>query len=60
MNNADIRSTFPHKYALFNKDFEKPIYYNGELDGLSEWIATKGYPLVFSLNEEEFMKASKE
>lgn len=45
---------------MINKDIEKPVHYNGDIDGLSEFISNKGYPLVFSLNEEEFMKVESD
>ncbi|CAD8208859.1 unnamed protein product [Paramecium pentaurelia] len=60
VENNVLRQGHPHKYTLINKDIEKPLYYNGDVNGLSEFISTKGYPLVFSLNEEEFMKAENE
>ncbi|CAD8162095.1 unnamed protein product [Paramecium octaurelia] len=60
VENNELRQSYPHKYTLINKDIEKPIHYNGDITGLSEFISTKGYPLVFSLNEEEFMKAEND
>ncbi|CAD8213563.1 unnamed protein product [Paramecium octaurelia] len=60
VENAALSQNHPHKYTLINKDLEKPVHYDGELDGLSEFISTKGYPLVFSLNEEEFMKSEND
>ncbi|CAK68582.1 unnamed protein product (macronuclear) [Paramecium tetraurelia] len=60
VENNELRQNYPHKYTLINKDIEKPIHYNGDIDGLSEFISTKGYPLVFSLNEEEFMKVEND
>ncbi|CAD8209067.1 unnamed protein product [Paramecium pentaurelia] len=60
VENSQLQQGYPHKYTLINKDIEKPIHYNGDIDGLSEFISTKGYPLVFSLNEEEFMKVESD
>ncbi|CAD8126271.1 unnamed protein product [Paramecium sonneborni] len=60
IENDGLRYGYPYKYTLINKDIEKPLHYDGEINGLSEFISKKGYPLVFSLNEEEFMKAESD
>ncbi|CAK66152.1 unnamed protein product (macronuclear) [Paramecium tetraurelia] len=58
--NPELQQAHSSKYTLFHKALPAPINYNGEIDGLSEWISAHGYPEVFSLTEEEFLKAEKD
>lgn len=60
VENPELQQAHPSKYTLYHKELPEPLNYNGEINGLLEWILKNGYPEVITLTEEEFVKAERE
>ncbi|CAD8121482.1 unnamed protein product [Paramecium sonneborni] len=58
--NPELQQAHSSKYTLYHKELPQPINYDGDIDGLKEWILTNGFPKVFTFTEEEFLKAEKD
>ncbi|CAD8203530.1 unnamed protein product [Paramecium pentaurelia] len=58
--NPELQQAHTSKYTLYYKELPTPLNYDGEIDGLLEWISVNGFPKLFSFTEEEFLKAEKD
>ncbi|CAD8123194.1 unnamed protein product [Paramecium sonneborni] len=58
--NPELQKAHPSKYTLYHKELPQLLNYDGEFNGLQEWISTNGYLDIFSFTEQEFLKAAKD